>query len=57
VAYPGEINWLLPSRSHYEHLMTIVPPEMVAEKIVCGPDLERFVAKGKRCRGSGSIGS
>ena len=45
VAYPGELNWLLPSWSHYEQLMKLVTPDTVAEKIVCGPDLERFVAK------------
>jgi G6PDH family F420-dependent oxidoreductase len=52
-AYPGEINWLLPSWSHYEQLMQLVTPEKVAEKIVCGPDLERFVAKVKEVAAMG----
>lgn len=46
-ANTGELNWVLPSWSHYEHLQQMVTPDRVAEKIVCGPDLERFVAKVK----------
>jgi len=53
VAYPGELNWLLPSWSHYEQLMRLVTPEKVAEKIVCGPELERFVAKVREIEGMG----
>lgn len=46
-ANAGELNWVLPSWSHYEQLQKMVTPDRVAEKIVCGPDLERFVAKVK----------
>jgi hypothetical protein len=38
------VNWLRPSWKHFEQLQRVVTPEKVAEKIVCGPNLDRFVA-------------
>ena len=53
VAFKGELNWLLPSWSHYEQLQQMVTPDKVAEIITCGPSLERFVAKVKEVQGLG----
>ncbi|MEN6342303.1 MAG: TIGR03557 family F420-dependent LLM class oxidoreductase [Methanospirillum sp.] len=53
VANKGELNWLLPSWSHYEQLQQMVSSDKVAEKIICGPDLERFVAKIREVQGLG----
>jgi G6PDH family F420-dependent oxidoreductase len=52
-ANAGELNWLLPGWGHYEQLQRMVTPDKVAEKIVCGPDLERFVAKVREVQGLG----
>jgi len=41
----GQLNRELPSWKHYEQLATMTTPEQVAEEVVCGSDLERFVAK------------
>jgi coenzyme F420-dependent glucose-6-phosphate dehydrogenase len=43
----------MPSWSHYEQLQQMVTPDKVAETIVCGPDLDRFVARVKEVQGFG----
>ncbi|MEN6342508.1 MAG: TIGR03557 family F420-dependent LLM class oxidoreductase [Methanospirillum sp.] len=49
-ANKGQLNRELPSWKHYEQLATMTTPEQVAEKVVCGSDLERFVAKVRSAR-------
>jgi G6PDH family F420-dependent oxidoreductase len=41
---PGELNQELPTPAHFEQASSIVTEDMVADKIVCGPDPERHVA-------------
>ena len=38
---PGELNQELPTPAHFEQATSLVTEEMVASKIVCGPDPER----------------
>jgi coenzyme F420-dependent glucose-6-phosphate dehydrogenase len=40
-AIPGEATQELPNPNHFEQLAEIVTEDMVAERIVCGPDVER----------------
>jgi len=42
---PGELAQILPTPAHFEQAVTLVGEDQVAEAIVCGPDLERHVAK------------
>lgn len=42
---PGELHQELPSPAHFEQGVKIVSEEMVAEKIVCGPDAAKHIAK------------
>ncbi|HLK43790.1 MAG TPA: LLM class F420-dependent oxidoreductase [Thermoleophilia bacterium] len=37
---PGELAQVLPQPSHFEQASTLVTPEMVGEKIVCGDDAD-----------------
>ena len=43
-AIPGEAGQELPNPAHFEQLARIVTDEMIAEQVVCGPDIERHVA-------------
>jgi coenzyme F420-dependent glucose-6-phosphate dehydrogenase len=43
-AIPGESGQELPNPKHFEQLAEIVTEDMVAERVVCGPDIERHVA-------------
>lgn len=43
-AIPGEAGQELPNPKHFEQLAEIVTEDMVAERVVCGPDIERHVA-------------
>ena len=40
---PGEAGQELPNPAHFEQLAKIVTEEMIAERIVCGPDVDRHV--------------
>jgi G6PDH family F420-dependent oxidoreductase len=40
----GELSQELPMPAHFEQASSQVTPDQVAEKIVCGPDPERYVA-------------
>jgi G6PDH family F420-dependent oxidoreductase len=40
-ALPGELAQVIPTPAHFEQACTLVTEEMVAEKVTCGPDLER----------------
>jgi coenzyme F420-dependent glucose-6-phosphate dehydrogenase len=42
-AIPGEATQELPNPKHFEQLAEMVTEDMVAERIVCGPDVERHV--------------
>jgi coenzyme F420-dependent glucose-6-phosphate dehydrogenase len=42
-AIPGESGQELPNPSHFEQLAEIVTEEMIAERIVCGPDIDRHL--------------
>ena len=41
VAVAGELSQELPTPAHFEQASSIVTPDMVTDKIVCGPDPER----------------
>jgi coenzyme F420-dependent glucose-6-phosphate dehydrogenase len=41
-AIPGEAGQELPNPAHFEQLAEIVTEEMIAERVVCGPDLDRL---------------
>ena len=42
-AIPGEAGQELPNPKHFEQLAEIVSEDMVAERVVCGPDVDRHV--------------
>ena len=42
-AIPGESGQELPNPKHFEQLAKIVTEDMVAEQVVCGPDIDRHV--------------
>jgi coenzyme F420-dependent glucose-6-phosphate dehydrogenase len=42
-AIPGESGQELPNPKHFEQLAKIVTEDMIAERVVCGPDIERHV--------------
>jgi G6PDH family F420-dependent oxidoreductase len=41
---PGQLSQELPLPSHFQEAATVISPEMVGEKLPCGPDPERHVA-------------
>ncbi len=41
---PGDLSQELPLPQHFEEASSIVTPEMLAEKMPVGPDVERYVA-------------
>jgi G6PDH family F420-dependent oxidoreductase len=43
-ALPGELAQILPTPTHFEQACTLVSEEMVAERVPCGPDLQRHVS-------------
>jgi G6PDH family F420-dependent oxidoreductase len=43
-ALPGELSQILPTPAHFEQASTLVTEDMVAQRVPCGPDLERHVA-------------
>ena len=42
-AIPGESGQELPNPKHFEQLAKIVTEDMIAEQVVCGPDIDRHV--------------
>jgi G6PDH family F420-dependent oxidoreductase len=42
-ALPGELAMILPTPAHFEQASELVTPELVAEQITCGPDIEKHV--------------
>jgi G6PDH family F420-dependent oxidoreductase len=42
-ALPGELAQVLPTPAHFEQACSLVTEEMVAERVPCGPELERHV--------------
>jgi G6PDH family F420-dependent oxidoreductase len=44
-ALPGELAQILPTPAHFEQASQLVTPEMLAEQVPCGPDLDRHLEK------------
>jgi G6PDH family F420-dependent oxidoreductase len=42
-ALPGELAQILPTPAHFEQAAALVTEEMVAERVPCGPDIERHL--------------
>jgi G6PDH family F420-dependent oxidoreductase len=42
---PGELPQVLPTPAHFEQACSLVTEAMIAENVVCGPDMERHVAE------------
>lgn len=42
---PGQLSQDLPTPKHFEQASQIVTEDLVAESVVCGPDVDRYVAK------------
>ena len=42
-AMPGELAQILPTPAHFEQTAELVTEELVAQSVVCGPDLDRHV--------------
>jgi G6PDH family F420-dependent oxidoreductase len=43
-ALPGELAQILPTPEHFEQAAELVTSEMLADAVVCGPDIDRHVA-------------
>ncbi len=52
-ALPGELAQILPTPAHFEQASELVTPEMLAEAIVCGPDVDRHVTALERYADAG----
>lgn len=52
-ALPGELAQMLPTPEHFEQAASLVRPEMVAQSMPCGPDLEEHLAAIDRFRRAG----
>ena len=44
-ALPGELAQILPTPAHFEQATELVTEDMIAESVVCGPDMDRHVAE------------
>ena len=42
-ALPGELAQVLPTPEHFQQAAELVTPEMIAEMLPCGPDLDAHV--------------
>ena len=42
-ALPGELAQILPTPRHFEQATELVTPEILADEVTCGPDVERHV--------------
>jgi coenzyme F420-dependent glucose-6-phosphate dehydrogenase len=42
---PGDLKWELPLPEHFEQAAKLVTEDAVAERVVCGPDPDRHLAK------------
>jgi len=52
-ALPGELPQILPTPAHFEQAAQLVTPQMLAEEVVCGPDVDRHVATLQRYADAG----
>ena len=43
-ALPGELAQVLPTPEHFQQASQLVTEDMVAEEVLCGPDVDRHVA-------------
>lgn len=50
---PGQLSQDLPTPEHFEQAVSIVSPDMVAESVPCGPDLDPLVAAVREAARSG----
>ncbi len=50
---PGELAQVIPQPAHFEQASELVTPEMVAEAVPCGPDLDEHVAALQRYADAG----
>jgi len=44
-ANKGELNWIVPTPTHFEQLQQMVTPEDVAKNVLCGPDPQKIIEK------------
>lgn len=44
-ANKGELNWIVPTPTHFEQMQQMVTPDDVAEKVICGPDPQKIIEK------------
>ncbi len=44
-ANKGELNWVLPTPTHFEELATMVTPDEVAKNVLCASDARPFIDK------------
>jgi len=44
-ANKGELNWVVPTPTHFEQMQQMVTPEDVAKTVLCGPDPEKIIEK------------
>lgn len=44
-ANKGELNWVLPTPTHFEELAKMVTPDEVAKTVVCSSDAQAFIEK------------
>jgi len=44
-ANKGELNWIVPTPTHFEQLQQMVTPDDVAKKVLCGPDSQKIIEK------------
>ena len=43
-AMPGELAQILPTPAHFEQTAELVTEDLVADSVVCGPDIEQHIA-------------
>ena len=43
-AMPGELAQILPTPAHFEQTAELVTEDLIAESVVCGPDIEQHIA-------------
>ncbi|KUK99155.1 MAG: Luciferase family protein [Methanoculleus marisnigri] len=44
-ANKGELNWIVPTPTHFEQLQQMVTPDDVAKNVLCGPDPQKIIEK------------
>lgn len=44
-ANKGELNWIVPTPTHFEQMQQMVTQEDVGKKVLCGPDTQKIIQK------------